>query len=156
MVSLAVRCSRVAIGEGRGSLAGVLPLNLHHTAIAVRDLDSALAELKRQYGVDPLHREVVEAQGVEEAMVPVGGSYIQVLMPLSDDSPVGRFLGARGEGLHHLAIQVADIEASIAHLTEAGVDLIDREPRVGGGGLRIAFVHPRAFGGTLIELVEVR
>jgi len=134
----------------------VLPLNLHHTAIAVRDLDAALAELKRQYGVEPLSREVVEAQGVEEAMVPVGASFIQVLMPLSEDSPVGRFLAKRGEGLHHLAIQVADIDASLAHLSDSGVELIDSEPRVGGSGHRIAFVHPRAFGGTLIELVEVR
>ncbi len=134
----------------------MLPLNLHHTAIAVRDLDAALADLKRQYGVDPLYRETVESQGVDEAMVPIGGSFLQVLMPLSEDTPVGRFIERRGEGLHHLAIQVADIDASLAHLAAEGAELIDAVPREGGGGSRIAFVHPRAFGGTLIELVEVR
>lgn len=133
----------------------MLPLNLHHTAIAVRDLDAALADLKRQYGVEPLTRERVESQGVEEAMVPLGGSYLQVLMPLAEDSPVGRFIAKRGEGLHHLAIQVADIDAALAHLAAEGAELIDAVPRAGGDGHRIAFVHPRAFGATLVELVEV-
>ncbi|HLA67323.1 MAG TPA: methylmalonyl-CoA epimerase [Acidimicrobiia bacterium] len=133
----------------------MLPLNLHHTAIAVRDLDAALADLKRQYGVEPLTRQRVESQGVEEAMVPLGGSYLQVLMPLAEDSPVGRFIAKRGEGLHHLAIQVADIDAALAHLAAEGAELIDAVPRAGGGGHRIAFVHPRAFGATLVELVEV-
>jgi methylmalonyl-CoA epimerase len=133
----------------------VLPLNLHHTAIAVRDLDTALADLKRQYGVEPLTRETVTDQGVEEAMVPLGGSYLQLLMPLSEDTPVGRFIATHGEGLHHVAIQVADIDAALAHLASEGVDLVDRSPRRGGEGHRIAFVHPRAMASTLIELVEV-
>jgi methylmalonyl-CoA/ethylmalonyl-CoA epimerase len=102
----------------------------------------------------PLSREVIESQGVEEAMVPVGGSHLQVLRPLSPDTPVGRFVEKRGEGLHHIAFAVPDIEAALAHLAATGVRLIDRVPRTGGGGDRIAFVHPSAFGGTLIELVE--
>jgi methylmalonyl-CoA/ethylmalonyl-CoA epimerase len=133
----------------------VLLLNIHHTAVAVRDLDAALAVLATQYGVAPSHREVIVEQGVEEAMVAVGGSHLQLLMALGDDTPVGRFLTARGEGLHHIAFQVADIEAALAHLEAQGARLVDREPRVGGGGHRIAFVHPKEFGGTLVELVEV-
>jgi len=133
----------------------VLPLNLHHTAIAVHDLDATLRSLVDLFGVEPLTREVVAEQGVEEAMVPFGGSYLQVLMPLGPDTAVGRFLDRRGEGLHHIAIQVADLDAALAHLVAAGAELVDREPRVGGGGHRIAFLHPRALAGTLIELVEV-
>jgi len=134
----------------------MLPLNIHHTAIAVRDLDAALADLEAQYGVTPSHREIVEEQGVEEAMVPLGGSHLQILRPLGADTPVGRFLASRGEGLHHIALQVADIEAALDHLEASGARLVDRAPRMGGGGHRIAFVHPQAFGSTLIELVEVK
>jgi len=133
----------------------VLLLNVHHTALAVRDLDAAVARFRDLYGVEPLSRERVESQGVEEAMIPIGGSFVQLLQPLSDDSPVGRFITKRGEGLHHVAFQVADIEAALAHLKDEGAELVDAEPRIGGGGHRIAFVHPRSFGGTLIELVEV-
>lgn len=133
----------------------MLPLNIHHTAVAVEDLDAALADFAAQYGVEPLYRETVEEQGVEEAMLPIGGSFLQLLQPLSPESPVGRFLERNGEGLHHVAIQVADIEASLEHLAAEGARLVDETPRVGGGGHRIAFVHPAAFGSTLIELVEV-
>lgn len=136
-------------------LRPMLPLNIHHTAIAVRDLDAAVAAFVTQYGVEPLYREVVEAQGVEEAMMPIGGSYVQLLEPLGSDTPVGRFLERRGEGLHHIAFQVTDIEASLRHLESEGVPIVDEEPRIGGGGHRTAFVHPDAFGGTLIELVEI-
>ncbi|HSJ36365.1 MAG TPA: methylmalonyl-CoA epimerase [Acidimicrobiia bacterium] len=131
-------------------------LNLDHVAIAVHDLDAALAGYRTRYGVEPLHREVVEQQGVEEAMIPVGGSFIQLLQPLAPDTPVGRFLEANGEGLHHVAYAVVDIEAALAHLAEQGARLIDAEPRLGGRGARIAFVHPRDLAGTLIELVEIQ
>jgi methylmalonyl-CoA/ethylmalonyl-CoA epimerase len=133
----------------------MLPLNLHHTAIAVRDLDGALERFRSLYGVEPLYREVVEEQDVEEAMIPLGGSYLQLLMPLSPDGPVGRFVAKRGEGLHHVAIQVVDIDRALEDLRAQGAELVDEQPRVGGGGHRIAFVHPRAFAGTLVELVEV-
>ena len=133
----------------------MLPLNLHHTAVAVRDLDAALERIWSLYGVEPLSREVIEDQGVEEAMVPFGGSFLQVVMPLGEDTPVGRFLERRGEGMHHIAIQVADIDRALEHLRAEGSELVDETPRVGGGGSRIAFVHPRAFGGTLVELIEV-
>jgi methylmalonyl-CoA/ethylmalonyl-CoA epimerase len=130
------------------------PYNLDHVGIAVHDLDASLAEFRDQYGVEPLYRQVVESQGVDEAMLPVGGSFVQLLQPLHEDTPVGRFLAKRGEGMHHMAFAVADIEQALAHLTAQGVRLIDEEPRIGGGGHRIAFVHPKAFGGTLVELVE--
>lgn len=128
--------------------------NLDHVAIAVHDLDAALAEYQRLYGVAPLHREVVADQGVEEAMLPVGGSFVQLLQPLSPDTPVGKFLEARGEGLHHIAYAVADIDLALEHLRREGARLIDEEPRIGGRGARIAFVHPKQTTGTLIELVE--
>lgn len=132
----------------------MLLINLDHVAVAVTDLDTAIAELERLYRVEVGRREVVAEQGVEEAMVAIGGSQLQLLAPLSDDTPVGRFLTKRGEGLHHIAFAVADIEQALAHLAAEGAELVDRLPRVGGGGARIAFVHPRAFAGTLVELVE--
>lgn len=130
-------------------------LNLDHTAIAVRDLDAAIAGYEDRYRISPLYRETVESQGVEEAMIPVGGSFIQLLQPLSPDSPVGRFLDRHGEGLHHVAFAVVDIETALQHLSDRDAALIDRHPRLGGRGARIAFVHPRDLGGTLIELVEL-
>lgn len=129
-------------------------LNLDHVAIAVHDLDRAIAEYGRRYGVSPMFREVVEEQGVEEAMLPVGGSFVQLLAPLDPDTPVGRFLRRRGEGLHHVAYAVADIEAALAHLESEGARLVDRSPRNGGRGARIAFVHPKGGNQTLVELVE--
>lgn len=130
-------------------------VNLDHIGIAVTNLDEALAAYKSRYGVDPLYRETVEVQGVEEAMIPVGGSFIQLLQPLRPDTPVGRFLASKGEGLHHVAYAVADIDAALAHLEAEGARLIDEEARSGGRGARIAFVHPADLLGTLIELVEL-
>ncbi len=130
-------------------------LNLDHVGIAVEDLDAALEDYRNRYGVEPLYRERVEAQGVEEAMIPVGGSFVQLLQPLGADTPVGRFLASRGEGLHHVAYAVVDIAAALAHLERQGARLIDREPRAGGRGAKIAFVHPSDLAGTLIELVEL-
>ena len=131
-------------------------LNLDHVAIAVRDLDSAVAGYNVRYRVEPLSREVIEDQGVEEAMIPVGGSFVQLLQPLGPDTPVGRFLERNGEGLHHVAYAVTNIEAALSHLKESGARLIDESPRKGGRGTRIAFVHPADLGGTLIELVEMQ
>ncbi len=129
--------------------------NLDHVALAVRDLDSSLAEYKRLFGSDPIYREIVAEQGVEEAMIAVGGSYVQLLQPLGPDTPVGKFIESHGEGMHHVALAVADIEAALNHLEEEGARLVDETPRIGGRGARIAFVHPKAFAGTLVELVEL-
>lgn len=133
----------------------MLPYNIDHVALAVTDLDASLETFRRQYGVEPLRREIVAEQGVEEAMVAIGGSHVQLLEPLDADTPVGRFLAREGEGLHHIAFAVADIDAALDHLKDEGVRLVDEVPRTGGGGHRIAFVHPSAFAGTLVELVEV-
>ncbi len=133
----------------------MLLVNLDHVAIAVADLDAAVDRYRELYNVEPLYREVVEEQGVEEAMIPVGGSFVQLLRPTSPDTPVGRFLERRGEGLHHVAYAVPDIEAALEHLRQEGAQLIDEVPRIGGRGARIAFVHPRTVSGTLTELVEL-
>ena len=130
-------------------------LNLDHVAVAVANLDEAIADYARQYGVAPLYREVVKEQGVEEAMIPVGGSFVQLLQPLSEETPVGKFLSKNGPGLHHIAYAVPSIEDALAHLKSEGVRLIDESPRIGGRGARIAFVHPKELAGTLIELVEL-
>jgi methylmalonyl-CoA/ethylmalonyl-CoA epimerase len=130
-------------------------LNLDHVGIAVPDLDDAILAYEARYRVVPLYREVVEAQGVEEAMIPVGGSFIQLLQPLTADTTVGRFLDRRGPGLHHVAYTVTSISAALEHLKGQGATLIDQAPRLGGRGARIAFVHPEDLGGTLIELVEL-
>ena len=130
-------------------------LNLDHVGIAVHDLDRSVKEYRSKYGIEPLYRETIASQGVEEAMIPLGGSFIQLLQPLGPETPVGRFLASKGEGVHHVAWAVADIEAALDHLKSEGADLIDSAPRDGGRGARIAFVHPRDLAGTLIELVEL-
>jgi methylmalonyl-CoA/ethylmalonyl-CoA epimerase len=130
-------------------------LNLDHVAIAVNDLDDALAGYRERYRVEPLYRETVESQGVEEAMIPVGGSFVQLLQPLGPDTPVGRFLDKNGEGLHHVAFAVASIDHALDHLREEGARLVDETARRGGRGTRIAFVYPGDLAGTLIELVEL-
>jgi methylmalonyl-CoA/ethylmalonyl-CoA epimerase len=129
-------------------------LNLDHVGIAVTNLERAIGDYEERYGAVPLYREVVEAQGVEEAMIPVGGSFIQLLEPLAADTPVGRFLERRGEGLHHVAFMVASITGALDHLKGQGAKLVDEVPRPGGRGAQVAFVHPDDLGGTLIELVE--
>ncbi|HZD23912.1 MAG TPA: methylmalonyl-CoA epimerase [Acidimicrobiia bacterium] len=130
-------------------------LNLDHVAIAVEDLDAAIERYRDRYRVTPLYRERVESQGVEEAMIPVGGSFVQLLQSLGPETPVGRFLSKNGEGLHHVAYAVVSIEDALAHLAGSGARLIDTQPRIGGRGKRVAFVHPGDLAGTLIELVEL-
>ncbi len=130
-------------------------INLDHVAVAVADLDAAIAGYADRYRVEPLYREVVEAQGVEEAMIPVGGSFVQLLQPLGPDTPVGKFLERNGEGMHHIAFTVPDIDAALDHLGQRDARLIDHHPRLGGRGARIAFVHPKDLAGTLVELVEL-
>jgi len=133
----------------------MLAYNIHHVAIAVEDLDKALADFEYRFKVKPISREVIEEQGVSEAMIAIGGSHIQLLEPLSPETPVGRFLSRNGEGMHHIAFAVKNIEAALTHLKSTGAQLIDETPRIGGGGNRIAFVHPTELAGTLVELVEV-
>ena len=123
-------------------------------AVAVRDLDQAVAWHVEVFGMEVVHRERVEADGVEEALLRVAESYLQLLTPTRPDSTVARFLDRRGEGLHHVAYRVADIDATLAALNDEGVELIDKHARVGIRRSRVAFLHPRATGGVLTELVE--
>jgi methylmalonyl-CoA epimerase len=130
--------------------------DLDHVGIAVEDLETAVAEYRRLLGVEPTHREVVEEQGVEEVLFAVGSSFIQLLGSLGSDTPVGRSLAARGPGVHHVAYRVDDIEGALDHLRAEGARLVDEVPRPGSRDTLIAFVHPRAMGGVLVELVQQR
>jgi methylmalonyl-CoA/ethylmalonyl-CoA epimerase len=130
--------------------------HIDHVGVAVRDIEAAIAFYERTFGVRVVHEEVNEEQGVREAMLAVGdsGSYIQLLAPLSDDSPIGKFLARHGEGIQQVAYGVADIDAASAALRAAGVRLLYDEPRRGTAGSRVNFVHPKDAGGVLVELVE--
>jgi methylmalonyl-CoA/ethylmalonyl-CoA epimerase len=123
-------------------------------AIAVEDLDEALALYERAFGLTPEYREVVESDGVEEAMLNVGGVYIQLLQATRDDSPIAKYLAKNGPGLHHLGFGVDSVAGTLDHLRDEGVRLIDEAPRRGGGGHTVAFVHPKGTNGVLVELVE--
>jgi len=127
---------------------------IDHVAIAVRDLDAAVAWYAEVFGARVAHRELVESDGVEEALLAVADSYVQLLTPTRDDSPVARFLESRGEGLHHVGYRVADCAAALDAVTGAGGRAIDQAPRPGSRGTTVAFVHPKTSFGTLIELVQ--
>jgi methylmalonyl-CoA/ethylmalonyl-CoA epimerase len=130
--------------------------DIDHVGIAVLDLDASTTEYARLLDVQPVHRERVEDQGVDEVLFAAGSSCIQLLGALGPETPVGRFLSTRGPGLHHVAYRVDDIEAALASLRADGVQLIDDSPRAGSRGTQIAFVHPRSMGGVLVELVQER
>lgn len=127
---------------------------IEHIALAVSDLDAAIAHYADVWGLEVSHRERVEDQGVEEAMLPLGESYLQLLGPTGPDTTVGKFIARRGEGLHHIAYEVPDLEAALAELKAAGVPLIDETPRRGGRGHMVAFVHPKGNHGLLVELIQ--
>lgn len=127
---------------------------IEHIAVAVADLDTAVAHYREVWGLEVSHRERVEDQGVEEAMLPLGESYLQLLGPTGPDTTVGKFISRRGEGLHHIAYEVDDLEGALAELKAKGVRLIDERPRVGGRGHLVAFVHPAANHGLLVELIQ--
>jgi methylmalonyl-CoA epimerase len=126
-----------------------------HVALAVSDLNASIEHYQRVWGLTLSHREVVAEQGVEEAMFRLGDTYLQLVAPLDADTPVGRFIQRRGEGLHHIAYEVDGIEAALATAREHDLVLIDEEPRRGSRNTRVAFVHPRTNHGVLVELVEI-
>ena len=128
---------------------------IHHLGVAVRDLDAALDTYARLFGGALEHRETVPDQGVEAAAVRVGSGRVELLAALGADTPVGRFLEKRGEGMHHVAYEVGDVRIALDALTAAGAQLIDQEPRRGFFGLQVAFVHPDAVLGVLSEVVSV-
>jgi methylmalonyl-CoA/ethylmalonyl-CoA epimerase len=129
-------------------------LSVHHVGIAVADLDEAVRLYTTLFGATLEHRDVVADQGVEAASLGVGGSRIELLAPLGPETPVGRFLAKRGPGMHHVAFEVADVEAELVRLRAEGARLVDEEPRPGLFGLQVAFVHPEATGGVLAEFVS--
>jgi methylmalonyl-CoA/ethylmalonyl-CoA epimerase len=127
---------------------------IHHVGLAVADLDEAVATYERLFGARLEHRVHVEEQGVEAASVLVGPSRVELLAPLGEDTPVGKFLAKRGPGMHHVAYEVADVRAALADLAEQGAELIDNEPHRGLFGLQVAFIHPNSVHGVLSEVVS--
>jgi len=127
---------------------------IDHVGLAVSDLERAMGLYEETFGMPVAHRETVESQGVEAVLLDIGEGHVELLRPLGPETVVGRFIAKRGEGLHHVAYRVSDIDASLVTLKGAGVDLIDSEARSGIRGSRVAFLHPKATGGTLTELVE--
>ncbi|MGZ4110343.1 MAG: methylmalonyl-CoA epimerase [Actinomycetota bacterium] len=127
---------------------------LDHVGIAVDDLEAEVERYRRAFGIEPVHRETVAAQGVDEVLFAIGTSFVQLLRPLGDDTPVGRHLAKRGPGLHHIAYRVDDLAAALERLRAEGFALVDEAPRPGSRGTTIAFVHPKAMGGVLVELVQ--
>ena len=127
---------------------------IDHVAIAVNDLEAAIRWYEEMFGATVAHREVVDRDGVEEALLKVADSYIQLLTPVSDDSPVAKYLERNGEGIHHVGYRVDDCAAALATLQANGARVIDSAPRPGSRGTTVAFVHPKTAFGTLIELVQ--
>jgi len=128
---------------------------IHHFGVAVHDLDEAVDTYERLFGAEIEHRGAVEDQGVEAAAVLVGTGRVELLAPLGEETPVGKFLANRGPGMHHVAYEVDDVRAELDRLSAEGAELIDAEPRTGLFGLQVAFVHPDAVHGVLTEVVSV-
>jgi methylmalonyl-CoA epimerase len=132
----------------------MLLTEIDHVAIAVRDLEAAIDYYARAFGATVEHREIVDNDGVEEALLKVAESYIQLLTPTREDSPVAKAIEKRGEGLHHVGYRVDDCAAALASMIAAGATAIDKAPRPGSRNTTVAFIHPKGSFGTLIELVQ--
>jgi methylmalonyl-CoA/ethylmalonyl-CoA epimerase len=127
---------------------------IDHIGVAVQELEPSLELYRESFQMRVAHREVVQEQGVEAVLLDVGENHVELLAPLGPDTPVGRFLAKKGPGLHHVAYQVSDIDATLGALRQAGLALIDEQPRIGIRGSRVAFMHPAATEGVLTEIVE--
>jgi methylmalonyl-CoA/ethylmalonyl-CoA epimerase len=127
---------------------------IDHIGVATDDLEGALALYEGTMGMPVAHRETVDSQGVEAVLLDVGEGHVELLSPLGPETPVGKYLSKRGPGLHHVAYAVGDIDDALSRLSEAGVELIDEQPRVGIRDSRVAFLHPRSTGGVLTEIVQ--
>ena len=136
------------------ALPPVVPTAIDHVGIAVTDLEAAVLTYGALFGAEPVHRERMDDQGVEEVLFRDGESYVQLVGALGPETPVGRFLAKRGEGVHHVAYRVKDVAAALEKLRAAGVRLVDESPRRGSRGTTIAFAHPSGFRGVLIEFVQ--
>jgi methylmalonyl-CoA epimerase len=145
---------RVQARATGGTLARAVFGRIDHIGVAVTDLDQALDLYENAYGLALVHRETVSEQGVEAVLLDVGENHVELLRPLHEDTPVGKFLAKRGPGLHHVAYQVADIEATLLTLRDRGLRLIDQTPRIGIRNSRVAFLHPASSGGVLTEIVQ--
>ena len=129
-------------------------MKINHLGIATKGIDEALKFWSDALGLENVHTEIVEDQKVRVAMLPIGDSRIELLEPTSVDSPISKFLEKRGGGIHHIAVEVDDIESALAKLKSQGMRLIDEEPRIGAEGCLVAFVHPSSANGVLLELVQ--
>lgn len=127
---------------------------IDHIGVAVEDIDAGIALYEKSFEMELAHRETVEEQGVEAVLLDVGDGHVELLRPLGPETAVGKFLARKGPGLHHVAYAVEDIDATLGRISAAGIELIDREPRSGIRGSRVAFLHPRSTGGVLTEIVE--
>ena len=132
-----------------------MPTRIHHIGVAVADLDESIRLYTSALGAQLVHRATNEKEGLEAAFLRVGDGEIELMSALRDDSPVGKFMAKRGPGLHHVAYGVTDIDQSLAEARDAGLELIDSEPRIGMHGTRIAFVHPKSLEGVLTEFVQL-
>jgi len=133
---------------------GSVLIEIDHIAIAVNDIDAAVAYYNTTFGCEVTHRERIDSDGVEEVLIQVADSYVQLVMPTRADSPVAKFLEKRGEGIHHVGYRVADCAAALKQVKDQGYQVIDEVPRPGSRGTTVAFVHPKTAFGTLIELVQ--
>ncbi|HUZ86619.1 MAG TPA: methylmalonyl-CoA epimerase [Candidatus Baltobacterales bacterium] len=129
-------------------------MRVHHVGIAVLDLDQSIELYRSVFGAELLDRKANEKEGLEAAFMRMGDSELELMAPMREDSPVGKFVARRGPGLHHVAYAVTDIRKALEDARASGLELIDKEPRVGMHGGRIAFIHPKSAGGVLTELVE--
>jgi methylmalonyl-CoA epimerase len=127
---------------------------IHHIGIAVKDLDEGLSKYERQLGFEMEGRETVESESVEVAVFNVGESRIELLQSTDPDSVISKFIANRGEGIHHVAVEVDEIERELAELKAKGAPVIDEQPRIGAGGHKVAFIHPKGTSGVLLELIE--
>ncbi len=130
------------------------PARIAHIGIAVKNLDESLKLYQDTLGLTLHGREIVDADKVTVAFLPIGDTEIELLEAVDSDSPVGKFIEKRGEGVHHIAVEVEDIDATVETMRQQGYRLIDEEPRPGAGGVRVAFIHPKSTNGVLIELCE--
>lgn len=137
-----------------GKIKQIIKMKISHLGIATKKIDEALKFWEDALGLKNVHTEIVEDQKVRVAMLPVGETNIELLEPISEDSPISKFLEKRGGGIHHIAVEVEDIEKSLAKLKAGGARLIDEIPRTGAEGCLIAFVHPASAGGVLLELIQ--
>jgi len=136
------------------SHAGGMLTELDHVGIAVNDLDAAVAWYEQMFGATVVHRERIESDGVDEALIKVADSYIQLLRPYTDESPLAKYMERNGEGIHHIGYRVDDCGKVLEHVKAEGARVVDEHPRTGSRGTTVAFLHPKTAFGTLVELVE--